>query len=196
MAQANSDADQPLRIKKYPNRRYYDTTRSRHVTLEEIHQLIRDGRDVEVIDSRTGEDITAKVLAQILIELDPLKLGVFPAAMLHRIIRSNEQIVTEFVDKYFNQALSAFLESKKTYEQFLRRSIGLDPAAAPGGDWMRMMMMPGLWPTQPAPAAAEGGDLQQTVEELRRQVAELHSKLEARQQRSARRKPRPRRKGG
>jgi polyhydroxyalkanoate synthesis repressor PhaR len=194
-----ADRPEPIRIRKYPNRRYYDATHSRHVTLEEIHQIIRDGRDVAVTDSRSGEDITAKVLAQIIIELDPLKLDVFPAAMLHGIIRSNEQLITDFVDKYFNQALTAFLESKRAYEQFLRRSMGLGADAAgpqdprgPAQDWLRMMM-PGLWPEHASPPQASGGsdELQRTVEALRKQVTELHARLDAKPTQA--RKPRSRR---
>ncbi len=82
----NTTSGKLLEIKKYPNRRYYDATRSRHVTLEEINNLIRDGYEVRVTDSKTGQDITAKVLAQIILELDSPKLGIFPVPLLHRLI--------------------------------------------------------------------------------------------------------------
>src|ERR1041385_447641 len=108
MAEPPPSLNEVLEIRKYPNRRYYDATRSCHVTLEDIQGLIRDGHDVRITDSKTGEDITAKVLAQILLELDPLKLEVFPAVLLHRLIRANEQIVREFIDKYFTRALTSF----------------------------------------------------------------------------------------
>lgn len=128
-----------LKIRKYPNRRYYDTTRSRHVTLEEIHTLIRQGHEIEVTDSVTGEDITAKVLAQLLIELDPLKLGVFPVPMLHRLLRSNEQAVGEFVEKYFNQPLAAFLESQRDFERYMHRLWGVRAAGPTVAEWARTM---------------------------------------------------------
>src|SRR6478735_819048 len=108
-----------LRIRKYPNRRYYDSTRSRHLTLEEIYAAIREGYEIEVLDSKTGDDITARVLAQMIIELDPPKLGIFPVPLLHRLLRANEQLVTDFTKKYFNQALEAFLDSQKKFEQSL-----------------------------------------------------------------------------
>ena len=109
-----------LRIRKYPNRRYYDSTRSRHLTLEEIYTAIRDGYEIEVTDSKTGADITPKVLAQIIIELDPPKLGIFPVPLLHRLLRANEQLVQDFTQKYFNQALAAFLDSQRNFEQSMR----------------------------------------------------------------------------
>jgi len=118
-----------LKIRKYPNRRYYDSTRSQHLTLEEIHAAIRDGYEIEVIDSKTGHDITAKVLAQIIIELDPPKLGVFPVALLHKLLRSNEQLVQDFTEKYFNQALTTFLESQRKFEKSLRGAMGLGSVA-------------------------------------------------------------------
>ena len=120
-------ADDPkrLKIRKYPNRRYYDSTRSRHLTLEELYAAIRDGYEIEVTDSKTGQDITAKVLAQIIIDLDPPKLGVFPVALLHKLLRTNEQLVQDFTEKYFNQALATFLESQRTFERSLRNAMGL-----------------------------------------------------------------------
>jgi polyhydroxyalkanoate synthesis repressor PhaR len=140
-----------LELRKYPNRRYYDATRSRHVTLEEIHALIRDGYEVQVSDSKSGEDITAKVLAQIIIELDPPKLGVFPVALLHRLLRSNEQLVNDFVQRYFNQALTAFLDSQRSVEQYMRQAMGLQSPAPTVADWAKMMwgpFNPSLWSGQ------------------------------------------------
>ncbi|WP_428939801.1 polyhydroxyalkanoate synthesis regulator DNA-binding domain-containing protein [Fontivita pretiosa] len=107
---STSTPPKQLKINKYPNRRYYDTTRSRHVTLEQIYSLIRDGYEVQVTDSRTRQDITARVLTQILIDLDPQKLRVFPLAMLHRLLRSNPERVNDFIAKQLSQPLNAFLQ--------------------------------------------------------------------------------------
>lgn len=182
---------QTVRIKKYPNRRYYDATHSRHVTLEDIHQMIVDGHDIAVTDSKTGQDITAKVLAQVIIELDPLKLGVFPADMLHRVIRSNEQIMTDFVEKYFNQALSSFVEGRKAWEQYLRQSMGLAGGgpAMPGMDWFRTAAGTSRPP-------ADDSDLQATVKALQEQVAVLQARAQRPRTRNATKKstkkrPRP-----
>jgi len=138
-----------LKIRKYPNRRYYDSTRSRHLTLEQIYAAIRDGYEIEVSDSKTGQDITAKVLAQIIIELDPPKLGVFPVALLHKLLRANEQLVQDFTEKYFNQALAAFLESQRKFEQSMRSAMGLGSGAPSAGDWAKMIWGP-LTASKPA----------------------------------------------
>ena len=194
-----------LTIRKYPNRRYYDSTRSCHLTLEEIYRAIRDGYEVEVTDSKTGQDITAKVLAQMIIELDAPKLGVFPVPLLHRLLRANEELVSDFTRKYFSQALQAFLDSQKNFEQSLRSAMGLRSATPTVADWTRMMwgpFHPSAWggpaaaatardegssgssqaPTDAAPMRA-GDDRAATAEELRREVAELRRALANRERR-------------
>jgi polyhydroxyalkanoate synthesis repressor PhaR len=183
-----------LRIRKYPNRRYYDTTRSRHLTLEEIHRCICDGCEIQVTDSRSGSDITGKVLAQIILDLDPLKLNVFPAALLHRLLRANEQLIQDFTQKYFNAALTAFLDSQRKFEQTVRQALGLDSSAtATVADWSKLMMrsFPPAPLTSPASgvSAASEPNLNPVVDELRRQVKDLERKLGEAQQAQPR-KPR------
>ena len=138
-----------LRLRKYPNRRYYDTSRSQYITLAEIYALIQSGHEIQVSDSKTDEDITAKVLAQIILDLDPPKLCVFSVPLLHRLIRANEQLVTDFVERYINQAMTAFLDSQKTLEQSIRQTMGLATPAALVPEWMQMLWDPmrrGAWP--------------------------------------------------
>ena len=80
---SNTDAESKhLDIRKYPNRRYYDATHSKHLTLDQIRDLVRDGYDIKVTDSKTGADITAQLLTQIILELETPKLDTFPVAML------------------------------------------------------------------------------------------------------------------
>src|SRR5206468_2997082 len=75
---------QVFEIKKYPNRRFYNVSRSRHETLNDLHELVQAGHQIHVIDSKTGHDITNVVLTQIILEHDPPKLDLFPAALLHQ----------------------------------------------------------------------------------------------------------------
>jgi len=85
-----------LRIQKYPNRRLYDRTGSRHLTAEQLHNLVAEGHRVQVSDSRTGEDITNVVLAQLLLERDPLKLTAFPPEFFHLLIRAGQRAIPSF----------------------------------------------------------------------------------------------------
>src|SRR6516162_9682706 len=122
-----------LEIKKYPNRRYYDATHSRHLTLEEIRDLIQQGYDIRVVDAKTNADITAQVLTQIILELDSAKLDSLPVPLLVRLIRLNDQLIKDFIEKYFNQALQSFFDYQRQLEEQIRRSHGLPgvfPAAS------------------------------------------------------------------
>jgi len=82
--------------------------------LEEIFQMVRGGAEVHVTGSKSGEDITAQVLAQIMLDHDAQKLGVFPVEFLHQLIRAKEPLIRDFVDKYFNQALRSFSIPQRT----------------------------------------------------------------------------------
>ena len=181
---------QRLEIRKYSNRRFYDTTQSRPVTQQEIHQFVRDGHEVRVTDAKTGADITVRVLAQIILDMDEPKLAVFPVELLHRLIQSNEKIVHDFVDKYFNQALMVFLDSRRKFEEQLRAMTGLGSAGSATEEWARLVgapFFPQFWmggatpkPPSASPGAAAdsaGQKLQQTIEELRGEIQALQQQL-------------------
>ncbi|MGN6370835.1 MAG: polyhydroxyalkanoate synthesis regulator DNA-binding domain-containing protein [Phycisphaerae bacterium] len=179
-----ADDTRTLRIRKYPNRRYYDTTRSRHVTLEEIHSLIREGYDVQVTDSRSGEDITGKILTQIIVELDSPKLGVFPVPLLHKLLRSSEKIVTDFVQKYFNEALDSFLDSQRNMEHLMRSAMGLPTGGPMVADVTKMFWSPLKsvpWgappPQQAAPATPPAAPSVPAEEELRATITKLQEEI-------------------
>jgi polyhydroxyalkanoate synthesis repressor PhaR len=199
MSSTPPPVNRKLVIRKYPNRRYYDTSRSCHVTLEQIHALIRDGYDIQVTDTRTDKDITAKVLAQIIMELDPPKLDIFPVPLLHKLLRSSEQIVNDFVQKYFNEALNSFLDSQRNVEQVMRSAMGLPPSAPTLADLTKIMWSPlksTPWTmtdtppssstppaTSPPPVApAETADLRRVVEQLQEEVARLRRDQNSRRQ--------------
>src|SRR5262252_7536834 len=142
MAEETKSGAKKLEIKKYPNRRYYDATHSRHLTLEEIRTLVQQGYDLQVIDARTGSDITAQVLTQIILELDTPKLDSLPVPLLVRLIRMNDQLVKDFIEKYFNQALQSFLEYQQQLEEQIRRTHGLPSAFPSVSAWTKAMLQP------------------------------------------------------
>ena len=208
MTQNNSEPPKRLSVKKYPNRRYYDATRSRHVTFEELHSLVRDGYELQVTDSKTGEDITAKVLAQLLIEMDPPKLEVFPVPLLHGLLRSNQQAVTDFARRYFGGMVANFLESQRDWEQHLQRMMGIKQTAPTMADWARIMWGPlGQMPNaagngtqsansepatasvSPTPEETEADDLREQVKALRGEIQSLRKQVAPSQgKRSSKRK--------
>jgi polyhydroxyalkanoate synthesis repressor PhaR len=75
-------------IKRYPNRKLYDTSAKNYITLEEISKLIHQGEDIQVIDNKTGEDITALTLSQIILEQEKKHAGLLPRSVLTNLIRS------------------------------------------------------------------------------------------------------------
>src|SRR6476660_1986374 len=149
-----------LEIKKYPNRRYYDATHSRHLTLDEIRSLVQRGYDLHVIDAKTGADITAQVLTQIILELDTPKIDSLPVPLLMRIIRMNDQLVKDFIEKYFNQALKSFLDYQRQVEEQIRRTHGLPTVFPTVAAWTKAMLQPfaqALSGTSAPPSASEAG---------------------------------------
>jgi polyhydroxyalkanoate synthesis repressor PhaR len=159
MVPNNSNETRTLEIRKYQNRRYYDTTRSRHVGLQEIHRLIMEGYDIRVVDTQTDEDITSRILTQILLEYESVKLGVFSNELLIRAIRANDNLLKDFVDLYFRQAFEVFCASQKQFEQMLREAHHLTSAIATPGAWLQSIIPPWMRysPAEPllAPPAAE-----------------------------------------
>jgi polyhydroxyalkanoate synthesis repressor PhaR len=102
----DENGESTVRIQRYPNRRFYDRSRRRYVTIQDIEDHILAGRTVEIRDSKTGDDLTRQVLAQILAERHPRKMEMFPVAMLHDIIRANE-IGLDLWRGYMRQSLMA-----------------------------------------------------------------------------------------
>ncbi len=119
----SSEKREVLQIKKYPNRRYYDATRSCHVTLHEVYELIQAGHEVVITDSRNGEDITNLVLAQVILERDQPKLDIFPASILHLVIRSNRHVLRSFVDRVFGPMMDLFATSQRQWDSYLRNTM-------------------------------------------------------------------------
>ena len=173
-----------LEIKKYANRRYYDATQSRHLTLDEIRALIQQGYDLTVVDARTSADITAQVLTQIILELDTSKIDSLPVPLLLRIIRMNDQLVKDFIEKYFNQALQSFLEYQRRVEEQIRQTHGLPSALPLVSAWTKAVLQPfsSALAGRSSTEAREASDqrsaqaveqLQQTVRDLEEQVKKM-----------------------
>ena len=94
-----------IQIRRYPNRRFYDRSASKYISLEDIETLVRSGKNVEIRDSQSDEDLTRSVLTRIIVDRNPEKMEMFPPAMLHFILRSNE-MTSDFLRDYFRQALT------------------------------------------------------------------------------------------
>lgn len=117
-----------LIIKKYSNRRLYDTERSKYVTLNQIADLIREGRQIDVIDAKTEEDVTAYILTQIILDEARKKNVLLPVPLLHMIIQYGQSILGEFFEKYLQQTIQNYLAYKKAMDDQFKKwlDLGLD----------------------------------------------------------------------
>jgi len=169
-----TSATEVISIKRYPNRRLYDRQARRYITLQDLEDLVLGGKQIEVRESRTGEDLTRSILTQILLERHPEKMELFPVAMLHGILRAND-LVLDFLRSYLRQSL-AILEQ-------MQQPTRLAPFLAPV-DWMRAMIPP----TLPFPAArpAESSSGSGRHGELDARISEIEERLRRLEQPSQR----------
>ena len=103
-------------LKKYANRRLYDTEKSAYVTLEQVAEYIQNGRDVVITDAKTKEDVTAFILTQIILEAARQKNTLLPVPLLHLIIRYGDNLLDEFFKKYLQQVFQNFIAHKKAVD--------------------------------------------------------------------------------
>ncbi len=101
-------------IKKYSNRRLYDTDQSEYVTLEQLAELIRDGDDVEVIHAESGEDLTQATLAQIVVESRGAA-RLLPVPLLTQMIRMEDDALAEFMSLYMSWAMDVYFQMKRGF---------------------------------------------------------------------------------
>ena len=161
-------------VKKYGNRRLYDTDESRYITLEELAGSVRQGKDVRVVDAKSGEDLTTATLAQIIIE-GRGAARLLPPALLVQLIRMGDSALAEFLGQYVTWALEVYLQTKQGVQAMapFNPFYGVPRAFGMGG--------PGAWPSTPpaprqaqAPAAPPAAD---DVAALRRELEELKKTL-------------------
>ncbi|MCA9550697.1 MAG: hypothetical protein KC933_11725 [Myxococcales bacterium] len=98
-------------VKKYSNRRLYDTSDSRYITLEELAQKIRAGKDVRVVDAKSGEDLTQSTLAQIILE-SRRAARLLPVPLLTQLIRMGDDALAEFFSRYMSWALELYTHAR------------------------------------------------------------------------------------
>ena len=115
-------------LKKYANRRLYDTQKSTYVTLSEVADVIRQGETIKAIDAKTKEDVTAFVLTQIILEKAKNNDALLPVRLLHIIIRYGENVLHDFFESYLEQTFNAYLAYKSEVDEQFRNwlEMGVD----------------------------------------------------------------------
>src|SRR5579883_562938 len=99
-------------VKKYGNRRLYDTGESRYVTIEELADKIRKGADVQVVDAKSGQDLTQATLTQIIVE-SRRAARLLPVPLLVQLIRMGDDALADFLGRWMSWALAAYQQAKR-----------------------------------------------------------------------------------
>ena len=120
----------PRIIKKYANRRLYDTESSSHVTLDGIHDLIVAGYDVKIVDETTGDDISRTILLQIIAERESGGRPMLDADFLMRIIRLYGNPMQDMVGEFLSKSFDTFMGQQTQFEEQMRAAMAATPLAA------------------------------------------------------------------
>ena len=184
---------QPVVVKKYANRRLYNTESSSYITLDTLAEMVRDGRDFVVYDAKTGDDITRSVLTQIIVEEEGKGKAMLPTGFLRQIIGFYGNSMQGMVPNYLEQAMTNFASQQEQMRQAMEQTMGsffpfrVDDVGRQNVSMMERAMSlfspfyPGDGKDVPRPTAAEAA--KQAVEEelssLRAEVQALRAQLSA-----------------
>jgi len=124
----NGKMPEKLILKKYANRRLYDTRQSRYVTLSEVAQQIREGQEVQVLDAKSKEDVTSFILTQILLEEAKNKQFLLPPQLLHIIIQYGDNVLLEFFENHLQKTIESYLSQKSSFDSQFKKwlEVGMD----------------------------------------------------------------------
>jgi polyhydroxyalkanoate synthesis repressor PhaR len=163
-------------IKKYGNRRLYDTTNSEYINQDEVAQMIRDGHDVKVVDAATGEDITRLVLTQIIVQDAKEPDSVFPLDILRQMVAAGGKATQETTLKYMKAVLDMYQNAYRAITppvnpfEFVQTAARQAPPAEP---WS-----PPAGVSQDAQKGQQKNSDTEDVDELKRQVEKLTSMVD------------------
>jgi polyhydroxyalkanoate synthesis repressor PhaR len=129
---SNPTSDQPgggkpVVVKKYANRRLYNTATSSYVTLDDLARMIKEGGDFVVKDAKTGEDLTRSVLTQIIVEQEQKGQNLLPISFLRQLISFYGDSMQFLVPGYLEQAMTAFAKNQEQMRSNLRATFGIFP---------------------------------------------------------------------
>lgn len=186
-------------IKKYENRRLYDTTNSRYVNLEDVAEMVRKGGEVQVVDAKTNEDLTRTVLTQIIVEETKGRELGLPLELLRQLVLASDSARHQFLEWYLKNAMEAYQKVSESLQSRFQevQHAAANPVEAVMNLWRSNPFLgsaaPGSVPVFPWAAAPPKTTTQAApadtteIEELRRRMGELEQQLKAA---ATKRKPR------
>ncbi|MAQ86487.1 polyhydroxyalkanoate synthesis repressor PhaR [Psychromarinibacter halotolerans] len=176
-----ADTDAPLLIKRYASRRLYNTETSDYVTLDDISQFIRDGREVQIIDLKSGDDLTRQYLLQIIADHESHGESVLPINVLTDLVRSYTTGVQSVVPQFLQMSFEMLRDGQsKMFENFtnpMAKMPGFEAMQAQQDAFMKAMT--GGWSGAPGtgkmPDSSERSS--EDLDDIKKQLAELQAKL-------------------
>ena len=173
--------ESPLLIKRYASRRLYNTETSDYVTLENIADLIRNGREVQIVDLKSGDDVTRQYLLQIIAEHESRGENVLPINVLNDLVRSYMMPGGGFMPQFLHDSFELLRESQnKVMENFEK----LNPIANLSGfETIRaqqeafMKVMTSGWNSADGTSKSESNDSSEEIKDIKQQLADLQEKL-------------------
>ena len=193
MCELMAKSDQPTTIKKYANRRLYNTGTSTYVTLEDLAAMVKDGEDFLVYDAKTGDDITRSVLAQIIFEQEN-KAGqnLLPTTFLRQLIRFYGDSMQMVVPKYLEQSIDTLTREQEKFRKQLTNTFSGTPFAPLEEHVRRNMelfqqtfsMFKPFVPPRPGSTSSEPEKMpepapdEDNIDDLRRQMKDMQERLE------------------
>ncbi|MFN3371263.1 MAG: polyhydroxyalkanoate synthesis repressor PhaR [Sphingomonadaceae bacterium] len=183
--QSSEAAEAPIIIKKYANRRLYDTESSSYITLDHLSQMTRAGREFKVVDARTGDDITHSVLTQIIVEEETRGTTLLPVSFLRQLIALYGDQMQAMVPHYLEASMEAFRRNQEQVRQTMMGMMGggSNPFEALARQNMAMMKAAAdMWAgagQMPRPAAPPAdSSTAEDVKALKEQLAALQEKID------------------
>jgi len=179
-----AEAKEPVTIKKYANRRLYNTGTSTYVTLEDLAQMVKKGEDFVVYDAKTGEDITRSVLAQIIFEQEGKEgQSLLPITFLRQLIRFYGDSMQMLVPRYLEQSMSSFTGQQDKFREQMAQAFGVS-GFGPLEDQVRRNMemfektFAMFAPFARGEKSAEKPKSNDDIDELKRQLDEMQKRLD------------------
>jgi polyhydroxyalkanoate synthesis repressor PhaR len=176
----------PVIIKKYANRRLYNTATSSYVTLDHLCQMVKDGVDFVVYDAKTGEDITRQVLTQIIVEEESKGQNLLPISFMRKLISFYGGNMQWVVPSYLDYSMQAFSRNQERMREYVQKTVGgifpFDTLSEMGKqNWAMMeqaMKMFAPFSGQPSDGSAgEPSGPTRDIEDLRRRLDEIEREI-------------------
>jgi polyhydroxyalkanoate synthesis repressor PhaR len=191
MSEATTKTAEPIEIKKYANRRLYNTGTSAYVTLEDLATMMKSGQDFIVHDAKSGEDITRSVLGQIIFEQEGKQgQNLLPIAFLRQLIRFYGDSMQMLVPRYLEVSIESLTREQEKFRQQMSQAFGVSPFGALEDQVRRNMEMferafamftpfarresQGAGAGEPEKSAGKSGE----IDDLKRQLDEMQKKVD------------------